>query len=389
MVKLIALDNGIKERFAIIGDEGLDKSSKKWSWLVGECSGLIPGFEGEYTTIDSPFGFLEQIYLGKLIKDLPPKHKALIAEYFPKPEVLFHVLERFQGSALKDLTNADKVLDEAVHFLSREVLVTMDALKHLFLQIVDRKKLIKKSVAWSKEHSCHPHASSVSTKLKDREMLLRKGDKGFGFEMLVRHLAWHVLMSHEWLMNANLENVPFPAVCQFEQDIALRILYSYLMQMEEGANLSAARLFSRLERLRGPNGFPQSKEEWSLRPNPFRWKDRDLLDGDLAEFLVTGFMYKGKRHPLIGLTCDRQKLRERLTAIIRGIKYVNKLLDGMEQKGESPHRVPARIPICPGIMIVVDQYREKPTEKVDVQQLIEEIDAENTVNPPELQISQP
>ena len=145
MVKLVALDTGIKGRFAIIGEEGLEKTREKWDWLVVECDRLIPGFEGDYTTIDTPFGFLEQIYLGKLIKDLPQEHKDRIAEYFPKPEVLFHVLERFQGLALQDLTNADKALDEAIHFLSREVLVTMDALKHLFLQIVDRKKLIKKS----------------------------------------------------------------------------------------------------------------------------------------------------------------------------------------------------------------------------------------------------
>ncbi len=281
----------------------------------------------------------------------------------------------------------DEAFDKAIHFLSRELLVTMDALRHLFLQVVDRKELIEKSVAWLEEHTCHPDASSVSSMLEGWKVQLEQGDKGHGFEILVRHLAWHVLMCHEWLIKANLENIPFSVICQFEHEIAIRILHSYLMQMEDGANLSGARLFSRLERLGGPNGFPKSKKEWDSRPNPFNKKDRELLDGDLAEFLVTGYVYNGERHSLTVITCDRKKIRERLKAIIRGINYINTVLDGMKQRGESPRRVPDRIPIHPGIMIVVDQDCKDPTEKIDVQQLIDEIDAENVVNPTELPIS--
>lgn len=387
MVRLVAMDTGIKERFAIIGNEGLYKAQKKWDWLIGECCQLIPGFRGDYTTIDSPFGFLEQIYLGKLIKDLPQEHKDRITAYFPMPEVLFFALERFRKLALCNSADTHRALHKGIYFLSREILVTMEALRHFFLQVVDRKYLIERSVAWRKEHSCHSHASSVSGMLEDWEMFLEGGDKGQGFEILVKHLAWHVLTSHEWLIGANLENISFSDVCHFEQQIALRILNTYIMQMEDGANLSGARLFSRLERLGTPSRIPQSKKEWDSRLNPFNKKDRDLLDGDLAEFLVTGFMCNGSRHSLIGITCDRKKLRERLRAIIRGVKYVNTLLDDLERRRELLHRVPSRIAIHPGIMIVVDQDCKEPTEKIDVQKLIDEIDVENAVNPTELPIS--
>ncbi len=123
-----------------------------------------------------------------------------------------------------------------------------------------------------------------------------------------------------------------------------------------------------------------------MRLNLFKEKDRELLDGDLTEFLVTGYMYREERHSLIGLTCDGKKLRERLKATIRGVRYVNKILGDRERKVELPFRTPDRIPIHPGIMIVVDQHRKNPTEKIDVRQLIAEIDAENDGNPTELSI---
>lgn len=235
MTFLLAFDTGVKTRFAIIGDEGLDEAQERWNWLVGECDRLIPGFSGDYTTVDSPFGFLEQIYLGKLIQDLQQERKDRMVGYFPKPEVLFHVLDRFYKEASQsNSVDSGGVLGGVVDFLTREILVTMDALQYFFLDIVDRKELIEKSIAWREEHRCHSHAISVCGMLEDWEKALREGDKGAGFQILVRHLAWHVLMSHEWLINTGLENVPYATICQFEQNIALRLLYSYLCKSKGG-----------------------------------------------------------------------------------------------------------------------------------------------------------
>ena len=376
MARLLGFDNGVKGRFAVIVDGDETEARRKWNWLVDECTQLIPGLEGDYKTFDSPVAILEQINLGSFIKDLPQQQKDCIAGYFPCPEVLFHVMQEYRGKEGK-----------AIDYLDREISVIMDALKYLFFNLVDRSDLIKRAVAWRKEYPCHSNASNIPSALKNWEQALKEGgDKGGAFETLTRNLAWHILMSHEWLVAASWENVSFPVICQFEHDIVLRLLHSYLMQIEDGANLSGAHLFSRLERLKLNGKFPQSKKELEHRPRLFK-KDKELLDSDLSEFLVTGYWLDKQRHSVVVITCDRKKQKERLEVNIRGIKQVNKLLDDRDLKGGSIHKTPARIPIHPGVLVVVDQNSKKPTEKIDVQELMADLEAENAVNKPELQMS--
>ena len=373
--QLLAFDNGVRDRFGVIGREGILKTQLKWDWLIGETVRLIPELERDYTTIDTPAGFLEQINLGNFIDTLPQTYQDRIDAYFPMPEALYRTLKSFQQDALQyDPVGVNKILHESISFLSREVLVTIEALKHLFLQVIDRKEIIEKSVKWRRENPCHKHASSISGLLEDWEKELEQGDKGYGFEMLVRHLAWHVLMSRVWLIGRVGDGAD---VAQFEHNILLRLLHSYLMQMQDGSNLSGARLFARLERL-GVSTSIKPKKRWLERPNLYKGgSGRELLDEDLAEFLVTGFVANKVRRPLIVITCDWKKQRERLKAIIRGVKYVNGILEGMHARKELAITVPAQIPIVPGVMVLVDKDRKKPSEAIDVQKLIYEVESEN------------
>ncbi|MGE0670648.1 MAG: hypothetical protein AB7H48_04275 [Parachlamydiales bacterium] len=263
--------------------------------------------------------------------------------------------------------------------------MTMEALRHLFFQVIDRKEIIAKSTRWRLENPCHEHASSISGLLEDWEKELEQGDKGYGFEVLVKHLAWHVLMSRVWLIGHVGEGAD---VEQFEHNILLRLLHSYLMQMQDGSNLSGARLFARLERL-GASGSSNPKKRWFERPNLYKGGvGRELLDGDLAEFLVTGFVVKKVRRPLIVITCDWRKQKERLKAIIRGVKYVNGILEVMHTRKELAITVPANIPVVPGIMILVDKDQKKSSEVINVQKLIEEVDAENRKAFPEVAVKE-
>ncbi len=362
----------------MIGREGILKTQLKWDWLISESDRLIPEFRGDHTTVDTPAGFLEQIHLGNLIDTFPQTYQDRIDAYFPMPQALYRTLRSFQQDALQcDPTDVNKLLHESISFLSREILVTMEALKHLFLQVIDRKEIIAKSVKWRRENPCHKHALSISGLLEDWEKELEQGDKGFAFELLVKHLAWHVLMSRVWLVGRVGDGAD---VEQFEHNILLRLLHSYLMQMQDGSNLSGARLFARLERL-GVSTSTKPKEQWLKRPNLYKGgAGRELLDGDLAEFLVTGFALKEVRRPLRVITCDWKKQKERLKAIIRGVKYVNGILEGMHKRKELAITVPERIPVVPGVMILVDKDRKKPSEVIDVQKLIQEVDAENKIS---------
>ncbi len=328
--------------------------------------------------IDTPAGFLEQIHLGNLIDTLPQTYQDRIDACFPMPQALYRTLKSFQQDALQcDAVGVNKILHESISFLSREILVTMEALKHLFLQVIDRKEIITRSVKWRRENPCHKHASSILGLLEDWEKELEQGDKGYGFEMLVKHLAWHVLMSRVWLIGRVGEGLD---VEQFEHNILLRLLHSYLMQMQDGSNLSGARLFARLERL-GVSTSIKPKKQWLARPNLYKGgAGRELLDGDLAEFLVTGFVAKKVRHSLIVITCDWKKQKERLKAIIRGVKYVNGMLEGMHARKELAIIVPAHIPIVPGVMILVDKDRKKPSEAIEVQKLVQEVEAEDEIS---------
>lgn len=346
--------------------------------MISESERLIPEIRGDYTTIDTPAGFLEQIHLGNLIDTLPQTYQDRIDAYFPMPQALCRTLRSFQQDASQcDPADVNKLLHESTEFISREILVTMEALKYLFFQVIDRKEIIAKSVKWRRENPCHKHALSISNMLEDWENGLEQGDKGFTFEMLVNHLAWHVLMSRVWLIGRVGDRGD---VAQFEHNILLRLLHSYLMQMQDGSNLSGARLFARLERL-GVSASTKSKKQWLARPNLYKGgAGRELLDGDLAEFLVTGFSLRGVRHPLRVITCDWKKQKERLKAIIRGVKYVNGILEGMHKRKELAITVPERIPIIPGVMILVDKHQKKPSEVIDVQKLIQEVESENEIN---------
>lgn len=372
---LLAFDNGVRDRFGVIGEEGILGTQTKWDWLISESGRLIPELKRNYTTIDTPAGFLEQIHLGNLIDRLPRECRDRIDAYFPMPQALYRTLKSFNQDALRcDPIGIKKILHESISFLSREILVTMEALRHLFFQIIDRKDIIERSVKWRRENPCHKHASSVSSLLEDWEKELEQGDKGHGFEMLVKHLAWHVLMSRVWLIGLVDESAD---VEQFEHNILLRLLHSYLMQMQDGSNLSGARLFARLERL-GISASTKPKKQWLERPNLYKGgAGRELLDGDLAEFLVTGFVTQKVRHPLIVITCDWKRQKERLKAIIRGVKYVNGILDEMQKGKEVEIKTPERIPVVPGVMVLVHKDQKKPSELIDIQKLIEEVEAEN------------
>ncbi len=94
------------------------------------------------------------------------------------------------------------------------------------------------------------------------------------------------------------------------------------------------------------------------------------MDSDLSEFLVTGYVQDKQRHPLVVITCDRKKQKERLQAIIRGVKFVNKTLGDLDSRGGFDYKIPDLISINPGILIVVDQDCQKLGEKIDVRQLI-------------------
>lgn len=376
--QLLAFDNGVRDRFGVIGREGIFKTQLKWDWLISETVRLIPELERNYTTIDTPAGFLEQIHLGNLIDTLPQAYQDRIDAYFPMPQALYRTLKSFQQDALQcDAVSINKILHESISFPSREILVTMEALRHLFFQVIDRKEIIARSVKWRRENPSHKHASSISGLLEDWEKELEQGDKGYGFEMLVKHLAWHVLMSRVWLIGRVGEGAD---VEQFEHNILLRLLHSYLMQMQDGSNLSGARLFARLERLE-VSSSTKPKKRWLERPNLYKGgAGRELLDGDLAEFLVTGFVVKKVRHPLIVITCDWRKQKERLKAIIRGVKYVNGILEGMHARKELEITIPTHIPVVPGVMILVDKDRKNLSEVIDVQKLIKEVEAENEIN---------
>ncbi len=362
----------MRDRFGVIGGDGILETQRKWDWLIGETIGLIPELERDYTTIDTPAGFLEQIHLGNLIDTLPQTYQDRIDAYFPMPQALYRTLKSFQQDALQcDPVGVKKILHESTSFLSREVLVTMEALRHLFFQVIDRKEIIEKSVKWRRENPCHTHALSISGLLEDWEKELEQGDKGYGFEMLVKHLAWHVLMSRVWLIGRVGESAD---VEQFEHNILLRLVHSYLMQMQDGSNLSGARLFAGLERLE-VSSSTKPKKRWLERPNLYKGgTSRELLDGDLAEFLVTGFVAQKVRHPLIVITCDWRKQKERLKAIIRGVKYINGILEGMHARNELAITVPTHIPVVPGVMILVDKDRKKTSEAIDVQKLIQEVE---------------
>jgi len=209
--------------------------------------------------------------------------------------------------------------------------------------------------------------------LEDWEKELEQGDKSYAFENFVKHLAWHVLMSRSWLVGHIGEGGDIE---QFEHKIALRLLNTYLMQMQDGSNLSGARVFARLERL-CIFSDTKPKTPWQQRPNFYKGgSGRELLDGDLAEFLVTGFVCEKKRRSLTVITCDWKNQKGRLKAVIRGVKYVNELLHDLEQKKEMIPPIPERIPIVPGAMILVDKDRKKTSELIDVRKLLDEVDAE-------------
>ena len=365
MVVLLALDNGVKSRFATIDEADKEDTEKKWNWLVSEVIQLIPGFEGDHKIIDSPIANLELIGLGSFIKNLSQQEKDRIQGYFPNPEAFLYMMRGFRGMPIDPVKE-----NKCIEFLSREISVVADALKYLMYHSLDRKELIEKSTAWQKKYSCHRHASIISRELEAWERALEEGDKGLAFEILVRNLAWNILMRHEWVMDASKGSDDFKEVCQYEKDIVLRLIYFYLMQMEDGANLSGAYLFSRLERLGGMSGKScESKKEWDYRPSLFK-KDKELLDSDLSEFLVTGYVQDKQRHPLVVITCDRKKQKERLQAIIRGVKFVNKTLGDLDSRGGFDYKIPDLISINPGILIVVDQDCQKLGEKIDVRQLI-------------------
>src|SRR5579872_1494637 len=121
--ELLAFDNGVRDRFGVIGKEGIFKTQLKWDWLIRESVRLMPAFRGTYTTIDTPAGFLEQIHLGNLIDTLPQKHLERMDAYFPRPQDLYRTLASFHQEALQcDPIGATKILEESVLFLSREIL---------------------------------------------------------------------------------------------------------------------------------------------------------------------------------------------------------------------------------------------------------------------------
>ncbi len=313
----------------------LESLRDKWDKAIENIIKKLPDFENEYDIITLPFSMLEDIGLGTLKQSLFEKNKRSFKKCFLKPRILNFFIKILGKTRL------------LIHFLDFFIFSrTMKKLIKFCEKTINTDEIleeIKKALSKKKYHE----NSLILVKNLERWKKYLQEKQGENFQILCRDLAWDILTGHLWF-EGMIDTRNWKTIYEREKYINLRLIASYRYRRQTEENLSWSRLLAKHN-----DEMPKTEIEFRTKMKLFKSKS-ELLDPNLIESVCTG--HRGKK--VIVITCDADKMRERLEAHIKGIKYINKEL----QKEV--------ISFNPGYLIILKRDNPSEIKVINIKELL-------------------
>jgi hypothetical protein len=315
----IFLDSSFKSYCCYSTKENPD-IKKKFDQTMGNIEKKLPGFENDYEYIEMPLSLLEYIGIGKLLAKFSEKERIELESCFLSLDSLNDVM----SDAQNDIRRVE-ILDDCIQSIFHRLV-------RFFMCNVDPIVLVLKLDEKLNEYPLYKNVIAMRDCFDEwKSCLSNNGRNSPQFYLLCVHLAWNTMVRHKCKDKTVNRNF-------------LRGLIIFCAAPEQSkCNLPGAALFAGLT---GEILFRQYGE---------------LLDPNLIDLVCRGYfdIHLNKRVPVMVISTDLKKQKERLKNYITGVKDINIRVD--------------IISFFPGYLILVDQSGlAKDVEVIDIAQMIED-----------------
>lgn len=284
---LLCLDSSFKSNSCYPTKKKSDIESH-FSNLVQNIEKKLPGFEDDYEFIESPFSFLEYIGGGQIINELSENKKDELERCFALPTGL--------KEAMINASNDEQLAKVVDDFL----LSNYHRLIYFFMCNIDPILLSLKTDTKLERFPVHENVIELEKRLREwRTCLSTNGRNSQIFYLLCIHFAWHMMVSHKWSDEEDLN-----------RNLLHRLIAFYVASKQCEYNLPGAALFAALKKI---ILFPKCEQ---------------LLDSSLIDYVCRGYfdVQLNKWMPVIVVTSDL-KQKDRLREYISGANYTNAVLN--------------------------------------------------------------